>query len=409
MAPLRPDATSPKPRSTHTEPARTFPATGVAAGGWSGALALLLARVSATLRSATEKEAAGPTGSRPVLGKAATVLCKARIMPTRPATYRRRGPEGLVSLGRMLDKGAVAINRGLRATRAPSAVAAAAVPIAVGLIAVRRRIGLHPAVTLVLGCVPPLGVAISVPKGRKRYLAVAAGYMHLFKLGWELPYDDAAKLRKRLWIDEPIRFDAVVGLGLPPGVRLQRALHRRGEVTALDRAVTLVYGSWFVPHALLAYLLTRHNEYVPRAGARLAAAYHLTTPFYWVVPEAPPWWASEQEGRMGGEIERVARLVVGDVLKRRLATDRVGQGNPWGSMPSDHISSAAITAMGLSEVGPVYGAIGWSYVAAATFAVIYLGEHYVADVIVGLLVAGAVRRVEPLAAPFVRAVAHAVE
>ena len=288
-------------------------------------------------------------------------------------------------------------------------IAAAAVPVALGMIAVRRRIGLHPAATLVLGCVPPLGLAISVPKGRKRYLAVAAGYMHLFKLGWELPYDDVEKLRQRLWIDEPIRFDAAVGLGVPPGVRLQRAFHRRSDVTALDRAVTVVYGSWFVPHLVLAYLLARHGEYVPRAGARLAAAYHLTTPFYWVAPEAPPWWASEQEGRMGGEIERVARLVIWEVLKRPLPKGSVAHGNPWGSMPSDHISSAAITAMGLSEIGPLYGAAGWTYVAAATFAVIYLGEHYVADVIVGLLVADAVRRAEPLAAPFVRAVARAVE
>ena len=233
--------------------------------------------------------------------------------------------------------------------------------------------------------------------------------MHLFKLGWELPYDDVEKLRKRLWIDEPIRFDTVVGLGVPPGVRLQRALHRRGEITAFDRAVTLVYGSWFVPHLLLAYLLTRHDEYVPRAGARLSAAYHLTTPFYWVAPEAPPWWASEQEGRMGGEIERIARLVVCEMLKRSPAQVGVGPGNPWGSMPSAHISSAAITAMGLSEVGPVYGAVGWTYVAAATFAVIYLGEHNVADVVVGLLVAEAVRRAEPLGAPFVRAVARAVQ
>ena len=55
--------------------------------------------------------------------------------------------------------------------------------------------------------------------------------MHLFKLGWELPYDDPQKLRRRLWIDEPIRFDRVVGLGVPPGLRLQRALRTRGQVT----------------------------------------------------------------------------------------------------------------------------------------------------------------------------------
>ncbi|MGH2943010.1 MAG: phosphatase PAP2 family protein, partial [Solirubrobacteraceae bacterium] len=269
--------------------------------------------------------------------------------------------------------------------------------------------GLHPAVTLPLGCVPPLGCAIAVPKGRRRYLAVAGAYMHLFKLGWELPYDDPEKLRRRLWIDEPIRFDTAVGLGVPPGLRLQRALRQPGEVTPFDRAVTVVYGSWFVPQLLFAYLLARHPAYVPRAGARLSAAYHLTCPFYFLAPEAPPWWASEREGRMDGEIERVARLVVYDLLGREPPAGGSSQGNPWGSMPSDHISSAAITAMGLAEVSPLYGAIGWTYVAAASFAVVYLGEHYVADVVVGLLIAEAVRRVEPLAAPFVRAVARAVE
>jgi membrane-associated phospholipid phosphatase len=330
-------------------------------------------------------------------------------MRTRPATYRRRGPDSWSSLERRLDDAANAVNRQLRAHRGWRVAAAAAVPVAVGLIAARRRLGLHPAVTLPLGCVPPLGCAIAVPKGRRRYAAVGAAYMHLFKLGWELPYDDSQKLRRRLWIDQPIRFDTAVGLGVPPGVRLQRALRRPGEVTAFDRVVTVVYGSWFVPQLLLAYLLARHEEYVPRAGARLSAAYHLTCPFYFFAPEAPPWFASEKEGRMNGEIERVARQVVCDLLKRPPPADGKVPGNPWGSMPSDHISSAAITAMGLTEVSSLYGALGWTYVAAASFAVVYLGEHYVADVVVGLLIAEAVRRAEPLAAPFVRAVARAVE
>jgi len=332
-------------------------------------------------------------------------------MRTRPATYRRRGPDGprWSSLQRLLDDAADAVNGQLRAHRGWRVAAAAAVPVAVGLIAARRRLGLHPAVTLPLGCVPPLGCAIAVPKGRRRYAAVAAAYMHLFKLGWELPYDHPQKLRRRLWIDQPIRFDTVVGLGVAPGVRLQRALRRPGEVTPFDRVVTVVYGSWFVPQLLLAYLLAYHEEYVPRAGARLSAAYHLTCPFYFFAPEAPPWFASEKEGRMDGEVERVARQVVCDLLKRPPPADGKVPGNPWGSMPSDHISSAAITAMGLSEVSPLYGALGWTYVAAASFAVVYLGEHYVADVVVGLLIAEAVRRAEPLAAPFARAVARAVE
>ena len=332
-------------------------------------------------------------------------------MRTRSDKFRRRGPDafGDSALQRVLDDTSKAVNRRLRSHRGWTVAAAASVPVAVGLIAARKRIGMPPVLTLPLGCLPPLGCAIAVPKGRARLLAVSAAYMHLFKLGWELPYDDPEKLRRRLWIDEPIRFDTVVGIGVPPGLRLQRALRTPGEVSAFDRAVTLVYGSWFLPHILLGYLIVRRPEAMPRAGARLSAAYHLTCPFYFLAPEAPPWWASEREGRMGGEIERVARLVFYDLLKRKPPPEGSPQGNPWGAMPSDHISSAAITAMGLMEVSPLYGAIGWTYFAAASFAIVYLGEHYVADVVVGLLIAETVRRTEPLAAPFVRAVARAVE
>lgn len=43
--------------------------------------------------------------------------------------------------------------------------------------------------------------------------------------------------------------------------------------------------------------------------------------------------------------------------------------------------------MGLAEVSAAYGALGWTYVVLAGLAVVYLGEHYVVDVVAGLAVA----------------------
>jgi membrane-associated phospholipid phosphatase len=274
---------------------------------------------------------------------------------------------------------------------------------AVGLTAARRRLHMPPAMTLPVASAAPLAVAAAMPRGRWRYVAVGATYMWVFKVSWELPYDRPEKLRKRLQVDYPVRLDSLLGGGAPPTLRLQRALRDPPRVTALDRAVTLIYGSWFVPHLVLGWVLLRHEQFIPRAGGRLAAAYHLTTPFYWLVPTAPPWWASENEGRMEGEVERVRRHVIRSLIgkPRKEGEDPKG-GNPWGSMPSDHIASAAITAMGLAEVGPVYGALGWSYVALASFAVVYLGEHYLVDVIAGLAVAEAVRLGEPIVNPLAR-------
>jgi membrane-associated phospholipid phosphatase len=329
-------------------------------------------------------------------------------MRKRSATHRRRGPNRRSPFAHAIEDMSVVMQRRLRAHKGPAIAAAVAVPLIVALTMNRKRINLHPAATLVIGCGVPLGAAIAVPHGRPRYAAIAAGYMYLFKLSWELPYDDPQRLRRRLLIDEPIRFDTFVGRGLPVGLRLQRALRKPGQVSPFDIAVTVVYGSWFLPHLVLSYLLIRHEQYVPRAGGRLSAAYHLTTPFYWLWPEAPPWYASEKEGRMGGEIERIPRAVVCHILNRPPPGEGEVSGNPWGSMPSDHISSAAITAMGLAEVSPLYGLFGWSYVAAAAFAVVYLGEHYVADVVVGLAIAGLVHAGEPLAAPIIRAVSRSV-
>jgi len=330
-------------------------------------------------------------------------------MRKKSPTHRRRGPNRSSAFAHALGGAGLVVQRKPRARRAPAIAAAIAIPAIVALTTARKRVGLHPAATLVLGCGVPLGAAIAVPRGRPRYAAIAAGYMYLFKLSWEVPYDDPERLRRRLLIDEPIRFDTWVGRGVPVGLRLQRALRKSKDVSAFDIAVTAIYGSWFLPHLVLGYLLVRHEQYVPRAGGKLSAAYHLTTPFYWLWPEAPPWYASEKEGRMDGDIDRIARQVVCHILKRPPPGDGSVPGNPWGSMPSDHISSAAITAMGLAELGPVYGTIGWTYVAAASFAIVYLGEHYVADIVVGLAIAEVVRRAEPLAAPFVRAVARAVE
>jgi membrane-associated phospholipid phosphatase len=112
---------------------------------------------------------------------------------------------------------------------------------------------------------------------------------------------------------------------------------------------------------------------------------------------------------MNGEVERVLRHVIRDLRNQPRSETDDAPGNPWGSMPSDHIAAAAITAMALSEISVGYGVLGWSYVVLASFAVVYLGEHYLIDVLVGLAVAEAVRRAEPLLSPFARRVARVLK
>ena len=78
-------------------------------------------------------------------------------------------------------------------------------------------------------------------------------------------------------------------------------------------------------------------------------------------------------------------------------------GNPWAAMPSLHFATSTMAAISLSEAGRVEGAVGWGYALTLGFALVYLGEHYVTDLVAGAGLVAAVRRGEPLAEPAVMA------
>ncbi len=83
-------------------------------------------------------------------------------------------------------------------------------------------------------------------------------------------------------------------------------------------------------------------------------------------------------------------------------------GNPLAAMPSLHFATSMMAAQLLAETGPVAGALGWGYTATLGFALVYLGEHYVVDLIAGAALTTAVRRLGPQASPALRRFGAAV-
>ena len=86
------------------------------------------------------------------------------------------------------------------------------------------------------------------------------------------------------------------------------------------------------------------------------------------------------------------------------ALDRAFNTNPWAAMPSLHFATSVMAAIHLAEIGAFPGALGWGYAATLGFALVYLGEHYVTDLIAGAALVAVVRRGEPVAEPLVEAV-----
>ncbi len=83
-------------------------------------------------------------------------------------------------------------------------------------------------------------------------------------------------------------------------------------------------------------------------------------------------------------------------------------GNPLAAMPSLHFATSLMAALLLTEVGPLAGALGLGYTATLGFALVYLGEHYVVDLLAGAALTGPVRRLAPRATPFLADAGRAV-
>jgi hypothetical protein len=317
---------------------------------------------------------------------------------------------------------------------------------------VRRRVKAPPVAMQALAFAAPVSLCVAVRRSRTRDVAVCALQMWAYLAAYETPHDDAERQRERVHIDYPIAIDRVLGLGELPTVRLQRTFARSGpegpEWRTLDGVLAWAHWIWFlVPHSALAYVLVRRPERFPRAAVMTYAVFDLGACVYWLLPTAPPWWAAAIAAERvppiaggapaaapgledpsaqplppnplgsrarGEELETLAvrRMMV--EYGEHYWGERWGPlftalgGNPLAAMPSLHVASSAMAGILLSEVGPIEGTIGWSYAFVLAFALVYLGEHYVIDLLAGVGLTAGVYRYGPRAAPLVRTAGRAV-
>jgi len=254
------------------------------------------------------------------------------------------------------------------------------------------------AVSAMAWAAPP-ALVIAARPSRLRDAAVYALQMWAYLAHYDMPDDDAEAIARRLKVRYPIAADRVFGLGEIPTVRLQRALGTPGRVLPHDTVLAWLHWSWFiVPHGTVLYALLKHPDRFERSAAQIAATFDAGVVFYWVIPTAPPWWAGEN-----GYLPPVRRIMVeagsefwGGLWQRLY--DSLGR-NPFAAMPSLHFATSVTAAHVLSDLGPVEGALGWTYAVALGFALVYLGEHYVIDLAAGLALAEAVRFAAPRLAP----------
>jgi membrane-associated phospholipid phosphatase len=289
-----------------------------------------------------------------------------------------------------------------------AAVAGLAAAFAVPLF--RKRLKIPAGVTAAALAAGPPSLAVVGRRTRLRDAGMYALQMWMFTMGHELPYDDPEAARRRLRIGYPIKFDRAVGGGELPNVRLQRALAGLGRRNSVDRFLSWVHWTWFLePHGALTWILARHPEHFARSARQMSAVFDIGCAVYMAVPTAPPWWASEQ-GHTDAKVRRIMQEVGEEEWGRAwpVLYDALG-GNPWAAMPSLHFATSLMAALLLAETGAAEGALGWAYVGALGFALVYLGEHYVIDLLAGTAIVIAVRKGERYAEPVAQAVSRGLQ
>jgi hypothetical protein len=278
----------------------------------------------------------------------------------------------------------------------------------------RKRLRLPPASVLGTSALAPVALCVAVPRSRARDGAVCVLNMWAYLAAYEMPNDDPRRLASRVRVRYPIAIDRVIGLGVPLTLRLQRGFSTPGTVNRFERVLAWCHWMWFmVPHGSVGYVLLRDPERFPSAAARMYAVFDLGAVFYWAIPTAPPWWAALHGNLEDRDTVQMRRMMIeygeqfwGD---RWSALYDVLGGNPLAAMPSLHFATSLMAAHLLAEVGSVAGAVGFAYVTMLGLALVYLGEHYVADLLAGAALAETVRLRAPKAMRLVRAVSRALQ
>jgi membrane-associated phospholipid phosphatase len=273
---------------------------------------------------------------------------------------------------------------------------------------IRRQLKIPAAVTVASTVSAPLAIAVLWPRSRRRDLGLFAAQMWAFAVCHELPYDDPKRLRERLYVEYPIKVDRWIGRGKLPNARLQKWLHQGRYGNDLTKFAAWTHWFWFIqPYAAIFWIAVRNKEKFPESARQLAAVFDIGCAMYFLVPTAPPWWAAENgyvDPKIADEHVKRVMLEYGEKLWGPAWTRIFGTlgSNPWAAMPSLHFATATMAAILLSDAGgKVEGTLGWAYALSLGFALIYLGEHYVTDLLAGAGVVLLARKGEPLARPIV--------
>lgn len=243
----------------------------------------------------------------------------------------------------------------------------------------------HPIPSLALPAVALLWWWPAIREGRSErwlYFYVAGIYLYTVLRAFA---DDAGMAVQSSYV---IAIDRVLFLGNIPTVELQRAFFSPRQIQMIDVLAVATHWSFFVvPHGLFALLWFRRRALAVRYAGAVLITLYLGLLLFWLAPTVPPWLAAGRGELAGGY--RVMNFVTGDLdvaAYRELYATLAGP-NAVASVPSIHMALTFLVLLSVRDLSPrwTWPLVGYNF--AMGLSLVYLAEHYVFDLLVGMLMA----------------------
>ena len=182
-------------------------------------------------------------------------------------------------------------------------------------------------------------------------------------------------------------FDRIVFLGNIPPVVVQQWLWS-GSVQWYDHALGLLNRAHFIVPPTLMFLIWLENRALYyRALLTIVGGSFVGALIFLVYPAAPPWAAS-QLGLLP-ELVKIgyAQADAAPVQAGKSFIEGLVLPNPYAAVPSLHTAYSTLVAIFALAWRRRFGYVMCIYPVAMWFTIVYFGDHYVSDILVGIAVA----------------------
>jgi len=203
-------------------------------------------------------------------------------------------------------------------------------------------------------------------------------------------------------VSAPIEIERALFGGILPTLALQEGFFRLDRLAWYDWFFTWVHAAHFaVPIALGFIIWLRSRALFWRFAGSILVASFAGLLVYWRYPAAPPWLASDWAFFQPESVARII-AITSPRFPNEVPTGWVYQffsNNAVAAIPSMHAALPVIVALAVWCLSPRWTPLALAYALVMNVALVYLGEHYVYDELIGTAIAvGAFALVWPLGA-----------